>query len=47
MDYLDTYNQRVETVTVDQIRSAFQRRIHPEDMVTVMVGGAAAAPANP
>ncbi len=43
LDYLDTYNQRIEAVTADQIRAAFQRRIHPRDMVTVMVGGEAAA----
>ena len=40
LDYLDTYNQRVEAVTAAQIRDAFTRRVHPEDMVTVMVGGA-------
>lgn len=39
LDYLDTYNQRIEAVTADQIREAFQRRIQPERMVTVMVGG--------
>jgi zinc protease len=48
LDYLDTYNQRVEAVTAEQIRSAFQRRVHPEHMVTVMVGGdTAAAAAKP
>lgn len=47
LDYLDTFNQRVEAVTAEQIRSAFQRRVHPEDMVTVMVGGAKAASAKP
>jgi zinc protease len=43
LDYLDTYNQRIEAVTADQIRDAFRRRIHPQDMVTVMVGGETAA----
>jgi zinc protease len=47
LDYLDTYNQRVEAVTAKQIRDAFHRRVHPNDMVTVMVGGAEATAAKP
>ncbi len=39
MDYLDTFNQRVMAVTLDDIKKAFQKRIHPDKMVTVMVGG--------
>jgi zinc protease len=39
LDYLDTFNQRVEAVTAAQIRDAFARRVHPERMVTVTVGG--------
>ncbi|MEJ2553411.1 MAG: pitrilysin family protein [Gammaproteobacteria bacterium] len=46
LDYLDTYNKHVEAVTADQIRDAFRRRIHPQDMVTVMVGGESAATAK-
>lgn len=45
LDYLDTFNKRVEAVTTAQIRDAFQRRIDPQRMVTVIVGGAAAKPA--
>ncbi|MEK7322499.1 MAG: pitrilysin family protein [Pseudomonadota bacterium] len=45
LDYLDTFNKRIEAVTAAQIRDAFQRRIHPQRMVTVIVGGAAAKPA--
>lgn len=40
LDYLDTYIDRVEAVTVEQVRDAFKRRIHPASMVTVIVGGA-------
>ncbi|MCA1806039.1 MAG: insulinase family protein [Xanthomonadaceae bacterium] len=40
LDYLDRFNERVEAVTVEQIREAFQRRVDPERMVTVVVGGA-------
>jgi zinc protease len=39
LDYLDTYIARVEAVTVEQVRDAFKRRIHPAHMVTVVVGG--------
>ncbi len=39
MDYLDTFNERVMAVTLDDIKQAFQKRIHPDKMVTVMVGG--------
>jgi zinc protease len=45
LDYLDTYNRHIEAVTADQIRDAFRRRVHPRDMVTVMVGGDTAATA--
>jgi zinc protease len=38
LDYLDTFTARVEAVTVDEIRDAFNRRIHPARMVTVVVG---------
>ncbi|MDH5359284.1 MAG: insulinase family protein [Gammaproteobacteria bacterium] len=38
LDYLDSFNRQVEAVTVEQIRDAFQRRIKPEQMVTVIVG---------
>ena len=39
LDYLDTFNARVEAVTVADIRDAYQRRIHPDRMATVLVGG--------
>lgn len=41
LDYLDTYIGKVEAVTLAQIQDAFQRRVNPEHMVTVIVGGAA------
>lgn len=44
LDYLDTYTRRVEQVTLAQIKDAFQRRIKPEQMVTVIVGGGAPQP---
>lgn len=39
LDYLDQFVQRIEAVTVEQVRDAFRRRVHPDRMVTVVVGG--------
>ncbi len=38
LDYLDTLVAKMEAVTREQIRDAFQRRVHPDRMVTVVVG---------
>ena len=38
LTYLDDYLKAVDTVTIDQIKDAFQRRIDPENMVAVIVG---------
>ncbi len=38
LDYLDTFNKKVESVTVAQIKDAFKRRLSPDKFVTVMVG---------
>ena len=38
LDYLDTFTGKVEKVTAEQIRDAFQRRVDLERMVTVQVG---------
>ena len=39
LTYLDDFIPQVEAVTAEQIRDAFRRRVHPEHMVTVIVGG--------
>ncbi len=39
LDFLDTYTKQVENVTAEQVQDAFKRRVHPEQMVTVVVGG--------
>jgi zinc protease len=39
LDYLDTFNDKVNQVTAEQIKQAFERRVHPDKMLTVMVGG--------
>jgi zinc protease len=38
--YLDDFNQNVSKVTTAQIKDAFSRRVNPDKMVTVVVGGA-------
>lgn len=45
LDYLDTFQERVEAVSVDAIKDAFKRRVKPELLQTVMVGGAGSLPA--
>ncbi|MBF0470931.1 MAG: insulinase family protein [Gammaproteobacteria bacterium] len=43
LDYLDTFPQRVEAVTVEDIRRVFRKRIDPRKMVTVLVGAGSGA----
>lgn len=38
LDYLDTFNSKVEALTVAQIQDAFKRRVNPDKLVTVLVG---------
>ncbi|MDP8566806.1 M16 family metallopeptidase [Methylophilus aquaticus] len=38
LDYLDSFNDNVRKVTAQQIHDAFQRRVQPENFVTVIVG---------
>lgn len=38
LDYLDTWTQQVQKLTVADIREAFARTLQPERMVTVVVG---------
>jgi zinc protease len=38
LDYLDRFNDRVSSVTAEQIRDAFKRRVHPDRLATVIVG---------
>jgi zinc protease len=39
LTYLDDFSARVEAVTAQQIRDAFRRRVHPRQMITVILGG--------
>jgi zinc protease len=46
LDWLDTYVAKVDAVTVEQVRDAFQRRIDPDRWIAVVVGGDRVAPAG-
>jgi len=39
LDWLDRYVERVNAVTVEQVSDAFERRVNPEQMVLIRVGG--------
>ena len=39
LDYLEVFNDRVMAVTREQIVDAFQRRVSPDTMATIIVGG--------
>ena len=38
LTYLDDFNKKVRAVTTAQIKEAFQRRVKPENFVSVIVG---------
>jgi len=39
LDYLHQFNNKIEAVTLDMIKDAFQRRLHLDKLVIVTVGG--------
>ncbi len=40
LDYLDAFIGRIDAVTLDRVRDAFKRRVHPDRLLTVILGGA-------
>jgi zinc protease len=44
LDYLQTFNQKIEAVTLENIKTVFRRRLQLDKLVTVTVGG---NPQNP
>ena len=40
LDYLARFTGNIQAVTVEQIQDAYKRRVHPDRMVTITVGGA-------
>ena len=41
LDYLDKFQEKIESVTVESIKDAFKRRVKPEFIHTITVGGGA------
>ena len=39
LDYMEKFTDRIDAVTRDQVRDAFRRRVHPDRLLTVLVGG--------
>jgi len=39
LDYLQTYTARIDALTLEQVRQAFQQHIQPDKLLTVIVGG--------
>lgn len=44
LTYLDTWTQQIDRVSAADIRAAFQRKLQPQTMATVVLGGASAKP---
>jgi zinc protease len=40
LDYLQTFSAKIETLSLEQVTDALQRRIEPNQLLTVIVGGA-------
>jgi len=38
LDYLDTFNDKIQAITPAEVQDAFQRRVDPGKMITVLVG---------
>jgi hypothetical protein len=44
LDYLERWTDQVERVSTTQVRDAFQRKVRPEGLITVVVGAGEARP---
>jgi len=44
LDYLDSFSANIDSVTIAAIKDAFGRRLQPQQMATVLVGGSATKP---
>ena len=40
LNYLDVWTQQIDKITTTQIKAAMQRKLQPEKMVTIVLGGA-------
>ncbi len=41
LDYLDTFTNTINNISRDEVMDAFKRRVHPDKMLTIIVGGEA------
>jgi len=39
LDYLQTFTAKINAVSLEQLQDTFSRRIHPDRLLTVIVGG--------
>ena len=39
LNYYDTYPEKIRSITKDDIQKAFEKHVHPDDFVTVILGG--------
>jgi zinc protease len=46
LDYLQTYITRMNDISLEQVKAAWQRHVQPDQVITVIVGGSA-TPAKP
>lgn len=47
LDYLQNYIAMMNGITLEQTKTAWQRHVHPDKLITVIVGGGQPAPATP
>lgn len=47
LDYLENYISRINGISLDQVTDAWRRHLQPDRLITVIVGGPAAAPNLP
>ncbi len=38
LDYLDTFSEKIDKISREEVMDAFKRRVHPEKMLTIIVG---------
>ena len=46
LDYLDTYRDKISAITVDDINTAFNKIVKPQQLITVSVGASSQTQAD-
>ncbi|HRC71990.1 MAG TPA: pitrilysin family protein [Candidatus Competibacter sp.] len=47
LDYLQNYPGAINGITLEHVKTAWQRHVHPDKLITVIVGGGQPAPTSP